>query len=196
MVKRGSPVSERRLLLAVRLLLILSVLASQCLSTAQAQDLANSQCGQYVEAYQGGPAGYTPYLQAAEQVAKARDAQQGGTPHYLPALRHSAPSANALWLNNWCTKNPLKGFTEASSRLVDELTGQSKPADATLPTPPQQIVVVARSPFSPVHARLATTVPAPVAPSPAGTEPQPNANKAQPLRTVNAVPSPRSASAP
>jgi len=119
---------------------------------AHAQDLASSQCGQYVEAYKGGSAAYTPYLQAAEQVAKSRDAQQGST-RYLPAFRASAPAANALWLNNWCSKNPLKGFTEASSRLLDELTGQTKTPYSTLPVPAPQVIIVTPQRVSPAPAR-------------------------------------------
>ncbi len=147
MANRASSVGNLRLNLSRSPLLAFVILASCCLSSARAQDVAASQCGQYVEAYQSGPAAYTPYLQATEQVAKSRDAQQGSA-RYVPALRRSAPSANALWLNNWCSKNPLKGYTEASSLLLDELTGQSKP-DATPPLSPQQIVVVVPQSASP-----------------------------------------------
>jgi hypothetical protein len=123
--------SRSRFALYALLLILLLPIASF------AQSPAESQCGQYVEAYQGGAPAYTPYLQATEQVAKSRDAQQGST-RYVPALRNSAPAANALWLNNWCTKNPLKGFSEASSRLLDELTGQAAPS----PSPSPQVVIV------------------------------------------------------
>jgi hypothetical protein len=140
MVKRVAFANNRRLLPSRHLLLALAIVASSRLPIAHAQDLANSQCGQYVEAYRGGPSGYTPYLQAIEKIAKSRDAQQASA-RYIHAFHHSAPSASALWLNNWCTKNPLKGFTEASNLLLNELTGQSNPADATLPAPPQQLVV-------------------------------------------------------
>jgi hypothetical protein len=79
---------NRWLLRSIQALTALVFLTSSHL-LAQAQDLASNQCGQYVEAYQGGSAAYTPYLQAAEQVAKARDAQQGST-RYLPAFHASA----------------------------------------------------------------------------------------------------------
>jgi hypothetical protein len=105
-----------------------------------AQVSPTAQCGEYVEAYKAGPSGYNPYLQAASDVAKSRDAQRGVTT-YSKALQASASAANALWLNNWCTRNPLKGFTEASSRLLDELTGQTSAPPGGAPRP--QIVVVA-----------------------------------------------------
>jgi hypothetical protein len=91
--------------------------------------MPNRQCGDYVEAYRGGPVAYGAYLQVAADVAKSRDAQEGST-RYSKALQASSTPSNALWLSNWCKKNPLRGFTEASSRLLDELTGQ-----ASAPTP-------------------------------------------------------------
>ena len=91
--------------------------------------MPNKQCGDYVEAYKGGPVAYGTYLQVTADVAKSRDAQEGSS-RYSKALQASSAPSNALWLNNWCTKNPLRGFTEASSRLLDELTGQ-----ASAPTP-------------------------------------------------------------
>ncbi len=92
--------------------------------------------------------------QAAADVAKSRDAQ-GGVATYSKALAASAPSANALWLNNWCAKNPLKAFTEASSRLLDELTGRGVASSPSAPPAPPQVVVVAPAqPLQPSACRV------------------------------------------
>jgi hypothetical protein len=105
----------------------------------------NRQCGDYVEAYKGGPVAYGTYLQATADVAKSRDSQEGGN-RYSAALQTSSAPSNALWLNNWCTKSPLRGFTEASSKLLDELTGQSQPANGAAALPAQVIVVTPPQP--------------------------------------------------
>ncbi len=119
------------------------------LSSVARGQTPNKQCGDYVEAYKGGPVAYGTYLQVTADVAKSRDAQEGSSQHSRALQASSAPS-NALWLNNWCTKNPLRGFTEASSRLLDELTGQASaptPAAGGYPSAaPTQVVVVAPPP--------------------------------------------------
>ncbi len=126
--------------------LLTAILTSAIASCAVAQmgsgPATNKQCGDYVEAYKGGSAAYGPYLQATADVAKSRDAQRG-VDTYSKALQASSTPSNALWLNNWCTKNPLRGFTEASSQLLDELTGQSQAPSAGAPAPPSQVIVVA-----------------------------------------------------
>jgi hypothetical protein len=119
------------------------------LSVSVSAQIPNKQCGDYVEAYKGGPVAYGTYLQVTADVAKSRDAQDGSS-RYSRALQASSAPSNALWLKNWCTKNPLRGFTEASSRLLDELTGQGSaptPVDGGYPAaPPTQVVVVAPPP--------------------------------------------------
>jgi hypothetical protein len=98
------------------------------LQTAPAQTDANpgatTQCGVYAEAYKIGTDGYTPFLNFTSEIAKTRDKHESGT-RYTKALHDSAPAANALWLSNWCTKNPLKTFSESSNHLLNELTGQN-----------------------------------------------------------------------
>ena len=125
------------------------VFGPACLSGLAAAQAPNKQCGDYVEAYKGGPVAYGTYLQVTADVAKSRDAQEGNS-RYSKALQASSAPSNALWLSNWCTKNPLRGFTEASSRLLDELTGQASgptPAAVGYPAaPPTQVVVVAPPP--------------------------------------------------
>jgi hypothetical protein len=125
-----------------------ALLAALMCGPLTAAALAQSrQCGDYVEAYKAGPQAYGAYLASTTEVAKARDAQEGGK-RYTKALQTSSAPSNALWLNNWCTKNPLRGFVEASSRLLDELTGQTEAASpaAMAATQPTQIVVVAPPP--------------------------------------------------
>jgi hypothetical protein len=138
---------ERRCLAAILFLGLALISAS-----GWAQVPASAQCGEYAEAYKSGPSGYSTYLQATADVAKSRDAQRGVTT-YSKALGASAPAANALWLNNWCTKNPLKGFTEASSRLLDELTGQGQPSEGSA-TAPQVVVVAPPRPVQPSACRV------------------------------------------
>ena len=135
-----------------KLLLALGLIAGLQALPAQAQ--GSDQCGQYVTAYRSGPSAYGPYLQAAEVVAQQRDAQEGSR-RYVTAFKASSVDANALWLNNWCTQNPLQRISEASSRLLDELTGQSAArgtAPAQVAQPPQQaqpappVIIVAPPP--------------------------------------------------
>jgi hypothetical protein len=82
------------------------------------------QCGIYAEAYKTGSNGYNSYLKFTAEQAKTRDRNESSK-RYTGAFKKSAPAASALWLNNWCTKNPLKNYAEASNRLLDELTGQT-----------------------------------------------------------------------
>lgn len=111
----------------------------------QAQPQGADQCGQLVEAYKAGPAAYGPYLQIADGVAVARDGQEGSN-RYTQALRASAASANALWLNNWCTQNPLKRVAEASNNLLSELTGQAHAPMAAQPAPATSPAVIVVQP--------------------------------------------------
>jgi hypothetical protein len=131
--------SARVLLKASSLWVTLIVLCYPgALSSVAGAQTTSRQCGDYVEAYKGGPVAYGTYLQATADVAKARD-----------ALQSSSPPSNALWLKNWCAKNPLRGFTEASSRLLDELTGQASapgPAAGYPSAAPSQVVVVTPPP--------------------------------------------------
>jgi hypothetical protein len=139
----------------------------------------NRQCGDYVEAYKGGPGGYGTYLQATADVAKSRDAQEGSS-RYSRALQSSSAPSNALWLKNWCTKNPLRGFTEASSRLLDELTGQTSgpsPAASYPAVAPPQVVVVTPPPPR-AHVGRAKSGSARAARLPAGTGARQHAPKA------------------
>jgi hypothetical protein len=132
----------------IRLQFGLAVVCGLAELSCVAAQAPNKQCGDYVEAYKGGPVAYGTYLQMTADVAKSRDAQEGTT-RYSKALQASSAPSNALWLNNWCTKNPLRGFTEASSRLLDELTGQSQaalPAGGYSGAAPPQVVVVAPPP--------------------------------------------------
>ena len=97
----------------------------------QVQTAAGSrQCGEYVEAYKLGGSGYTPYLNFTAEFAQSRDNQEG-TKIYARTLAESAPAANALWLKNWCEKNPLKGYSYASNQLLDTLTGNEEKAPIT-----------------------------------------------------------------
>ncbi|HMH13304.1 MAG TPA: hypothetical protein VK578_09370 [Edaphobacter sp.] len=93
---------------------------------------STTQCGVYAEAYKTGTGGYTPFLNFTSDIARTRD-KHDSNKRYTKALQDSAPAANALWLNNWCTRNPLKTFAEASNHLLDELTGQASDSDAKLP---------------------------------------------------------------
>jgi hypothetical protein len=134
-VSRSTNWSYRML---VRFALMVSILVIQNLSIqAQAQiqtGVSSRQCGEYVEAYKLGGSGYTPYLNFTTDVAQSRD-QQEGTKIYSRTLADSAPAANALWLKNWCEKNPLKGYSYASDQLLDALTGKADRAPITADKP-------------------------------------------------------------
>jgi hypothetical protein len=94
------------------------------LAQKSASNPTSDQCGIYAEAYKAGSGGYDPYLKFTDEQAKTRDRNESSK-RYSAALAKSAPQANALWLSNWCSANPLKDYAEASNRLLDELTGQA-----------------------------------------------------------------------
>jgi hypothetical protein len=143
---KGSRTSAGLALGSPNLRMALAILCGlAALSSVTRAQTPNRQCGDYVEAYKGGPVAYGTYLQVTADVAKSRDAQEGSS-RYSRALQASSAPSNALWLNNWCTKNPLRGFTEASSRLLDELTGQTQAAVTPGQGGPSQIVVMAPPP--------------------------------------------------
>jgi len=145
-ISRSTNLSYRRL---ARFALMASILVLQSLSLhAQSQiqtDGSSRQCGEYVEAYKLGGSGYTPYLNFTTAVAQSRD-QQEGTKIYSRTLADSAPAANALWLKNWCEKNPLKGYSYASDQLLDTLTGRGDqapvPADKPHAEPSKPSIVM------------------------------------------------------
>lgn len=131
--------SKKRLTVRHAVFTSLLFLTSCCLAPAQS---TSTQCGDYVEAYKGGAATYSPFLQIAQTTAKTRDGNEHTT-RYTSAFQGSSSASNALWLNNWCTKNPLKTIGEASDQLLDELTGLSRAgAPPVQYSPPPSVVVI------------------------------------------------------
>lgn len=79
---------------------------------AHAQTPGQQQCGQYVEAYRQGADGYAPYMGYVQGALDARSAPE--------SLRKSAPASLALWLNNWCSANPLRPFADATGAMIEQ----------------------------------------------------------------------------